>query len=456
MTGFTSKNRQIYQLISLADQCVKNGSILFVGSGFTKAFCPNAPLWGELLRDTIEEYNLSSLGYNSVLKEGKSYPAFASDICKAISNEENIKYEEAERKFKRTIGKLTSLYPDIRDSKAIVFRDAVDNISPSYIVTTNYDLCIESILGYKSKTFEADDIISKNGLQIPVYHIHGSINKPETIVITQEDYIKLLRPGEYRQASVPVLLSGATTLFVSYSVDDINVKTYIDWCKNVYHLNTKSQQFQIVYNLDSELFCKAQLEGQKIRFNFKTETIIETDNVIGLLHIIGNIVKHLSNRSRINKNFEDRINALKEKYHEGDNINSWGAGVENLSSFEEDVTRAYNDARNVSAEKVEDLTRSFFNVIRATSQGQNNFHWYGLLAASAIGVLKWNNITVYPQIFVMAVENLYFAKRYAGKEKGQSYLAMDYLDKRENLLPLEVQNAIKNFIHNRKGTINPY
>lgn len=38
---------------------------------------------------------------------------------------------------------------------------------------------------------------------IPIYHIHGVCNIPDSIVITNEDYAYMFRPNDYRQARLP-------------------------------------------------------------------------------------------------------------------------------------------------------------------------------------------------------------------------------------------------------------
>lgn len=452
MKSKESSSRVIYQLMQLSNACRDKGVIFFIGSGFTKAFCKNAPVWGELLTKVLRKLEIGAKENTPSIQAGESYPAYASKICETIAREKGLILNEATHLLKKNIANLTSLYPDIRSKEGELFNTAVETLSPSYIITTNYDLCIESILGHKARTFEADDIISKNDTQIPVYHIHGSINKPDTIVITQEDYIDLLRPGEYRQSSVPVLLSGATTLFISYSINDVNVKTYVDWCNNVYKLNNKATQYQIVYKEHPEDATVLKINGFELKVSIH-DNIISTNNVILLLYTLSVITKKLNSSERAKEKFLEQIEELKNEHDKTDNINIYGQGVERLIQQEEKLTRCLDGSKRVSAETFEKVVGGLFENVRATSIQTYRFHWYGLLAAISIGVLKWNKIFQYPKIFIMAVENFKFAKNNAGPDIGASYLANNYLHKRETTLPSSIKEAMYNFIENRDSNI---
>src|SRR5690606_19301439 len=62
----------------------------------------------------------------------------------------------------------------------------------------------------------------------------GVRTNPKSLVITQEDYVRLFRPNEYRQQKLPLLLKESTTIFIGYGLGDFNVLTALDWVRNVY------------------------------------------------------------------------------------------------------------------------------------------------------------------------------------------------------------------------------
>jgi hypothetical protein len=79
-----------------------------------------------------------------------------------------------------------------------------------------------------------NDIFSAGRKHIPIFHLHGSRTKPEQIIITQEDYVALFRPTEYRQIKLALTIKESTTCFLGYSLGDVNVLTALDWSRNVY------------------------------------------------------------------------------------------------------------------------------------------------------------------------------------------------------------------------------
>src|SRR5690606_37386099 len=127
---------------------------------------------------------------------------------------------------------LTSWYPEKqqRETYGKILRD----IAPGWIITTNYDLIIECLLTGKCLSLgPSDQLISPQNL-IPIYHLHGIRTNPDSIIISQEDYISLFRPNQYRQQKLSLSIKESTTLIIGYGLGDVNVLTAVDWTKNVY------------------------------------------------------------------------------------------------------------------------------------------------------------------------------------------------------------------------------
>lgn len=116
------------------------------------------------------------------------------------------------------------------------------------IVTTNYDKLFEKALGYAGKTPSLVSIYKKNDIGVSreetedlgtddptpespfLFKIHGDINKPESIVITDEDYVHfILRmteadPFDPVPETVRVKMKKWPTLFIGYSLKDYNLR----------------------------------------------------------------------------------------------------------------------------------------------------------------------------------------------------------------------------------------
>ncbi len=207
---------------------------LFIGAGFSKAVMNNdfdqiALSWDQLLEKASEKLDID---YGDIWKEGVSYPDVASSICVRYSENNDCTYNEALSKLKRQLALLTSWYPDKENREK--YSNYLNNLDAEWIVTTNYDLIIESLLTGKSIPLGPDESLTSPKDQVPVYHLHGIRTNPEGIIIAQEDYVSLFRPNEYRQIKLALTIKESTTLLLGYGLGDVNVLTAIDWSKNVF------------------------------------------------------------------------------------------------------------------------------------------------------------------------------------------------------------------------------
>jgi hypothetical protein len=108
------------------------------------------------------------------------------------------------------------------------------------VITTNYDQLFERALVaagrqprvavYKPDLEATDDYRDPTTESPIVFKIHGDIQRPETIVVTDEDYIQFVLRMSDKDPYDPVpltlkyYLTGWTTLFVGYSLLDYNLR----------------------------------------------------------------------------------------------------------------------------------------------------------------------------------------------------------------------------------------
>lgn len=214
---------------------------LFIGSGLSMALLNShgdeiAVDWGTLLTKCAKEFGIA---FKNLHKLGDSYPQIAENLIKRIARRKEVTIDEATTQLKQTIADLTSLYPDVRTREK--YREYFDVLKPKWIITTNYDTVIESILTGQGHSLSPPDEMIAPADFIPVYHLHGIRTNPDSIVITQEDYVRLFRPNDYRQQKLPFVIKESLTLLIGYSLGDFNVKTAIDWSTNVF--SNKNQKY---------------------------------------------------------------------------------------------------------------------------------------------------------------------------------------------------------------------
>jgi hypothetical protein len=224
---------------------------LFIGAGMSMAILNDewkevALSWRQLIFKCAEEFQINLK--DDIKTEGLSYPEIASEIAKMISINESIDYKIAVKKLKEKIASLTSWYPEKEQRE--VYGKILQDIDPDWIITTNYDLIIECLLTGKCLSLGPNDqLISPQNL-IPIYHLHGIRTNPTSIIISQEDYISLFRPNQYRQQKLSLSFKESTTLIIGYGLGDVNVLTAVDWTKNVYtnqRINYPHEIIQLLY-----------------------------------------------------------------------------------------------------------------------------------------------------------------------------------------------------------------
>lgn len=166
---------------------------------------------------------------------------------KSVGNIQSINdhtYKEAQTTLKRTICQLVKAFPDPKKQK--IYSEYVETIEVNWFVTTHYDTILESILSGKAMPILPDEHFLKVADMIPIYHIHGMRIIPEGIVITQDDYSRLFRPYDYRQARLPFFVKEALVVMLGYGLGDLNVLTAIDWSKYVFKHKNKNYNFPII------------------------------------------------------------------------------------------------------------------------------------------------------------------------------------------------------------------
>lgn len=254
-------NDEVYNLISKAAYFGNLG--LFVGTGFVLSVLQEHPSytgysWNQLLMRVCKELSIEHNVYGS----NSPSPEIASEIIKTYQKNKGISYEEADYKIKSTICDLTNWSMDLKDMGD--YKEYFEKLHVNWIITTNYDLLIENALPGKSFSVTSDEVFVNPKNRIPVYHIHGIRYKPESIIISQNDYVKMFRPNEYRQQRLPLLIKESTTIFIGYSLSDMNILTAIDWAKHVYPMQDDDEFgniIQILYVNDREPCSNPYIEN---------------------------------------------------------------------------------------------------------------------------------------------------------------------------------------------------
>ncbi len=230
-----------------------NYPVLFVGTGLSLRYLKNSYSWDKLLekiccdfKDNDSEYYLDIKARHCV--DGCfEYDAIASEIEQDFN-----KYLEANRngrfkfindlfydnmragvkisRFKLYIAHIFMNLDFQMMDEITELKKARKNISS--IITTNYDCMLEEI--FEFETLVGNDILLSNPYG-SLYKIHGSVEQPDKIIITRDDYDKFSKRYELIRAQLLSLFIHHPIIFIGYGVGDKNIKellktifTYVD------------------------------------------------------------------------------------------------------------------------------------------------------------------------------------------------------------------------------------
>lgn len=223
---------------------------IFAGSGITRRYY-GLPDWPGLLSVFAKKISDDAFAYRSYENQAQ-YSASADDklpmIASLIEKDFNEAWfadtpgirsgdpmvvkavSEGTSPFKVEvcgyIGGKASIIAGYEEEIKKLKRISKNNIAG--VITTNYDTFFESIFdGYK--TFVGQDELVFSQLQgvAEIYKIHGSVDKPESIVINHEDYITFRKKGKYLAAKLMTIFMEYPIIFMGYSMTDSDIRSIL-------------------------------------------------------------------------------------------------------------------------------------------------------------------------------------------------------------------------------------
>ncbi|CAK9884978.1 MAG: hypothetical protein XXXJIFNMEKO3_01370 [Candidatus Erwinia impunctatus] len=405
----------------------------FIGAGFSKAVLNHrkkiALSWGELLEKAAEKL---SVNYDSFPKVGYGFPELASLICRKYADSSGKSYDDSLLQLKVEIAALTSWYPDqeCRDEYA----SYLETLSPAWIITTNYDLIIESLLLGKSIPLEPKDPLSSPSSVIPVYHLHGVRTNPESIIIAQEDYISLFRPNEYRQIKLALTIKESVTLLLGYGLGDVNVLTALDWSKNVFTHARENYPNDIIQVI------KSDSPGDKPYRDAHGVIIIETSDLAEFFAEYSEIsIKESKKKEREKENLKKLSDTLTHP------------GSDTIARFIDEEIFRKDILAKLSKFSI-DLISGFISFLDKCidqtwerSRPSCAFGGYNQNLNIILDILCAFPLCNFPPALLQTVvQSLERVAPLIGKEKGQSWEADSTWKKRRGELPPELVEELKN------------
>lgn len=225
---------------------------LFIGSGFTKRYL-NTENWETLLRKFATEIDGDEFKYDyyyaktispeqhnklpevaSMLEKDYGIAVFSKDNFAEFRENHKAELRSGISPLKIAISDhLKTVVANTHKSEEIdlLNKMAVRNVSG--IITTNYDQFLESIFKDYSVFIGQEELIFSDIFQIgELYKIHGCASKPESIVITQQDYEKFQKTSAYLIAKILTIFLEYPIIFMGYSIQDQNILNILESIAN--------------------------------------------------------------------------------------------------------------------------------------------------------------------------------------------------------------------------------
>ena len=194
---------------------------LFVGSGFSRHLTAGvAPSWSDLLRGLFDRIR-PGIDPGAVVNWDelcalRSEPQIASELEKMfVRSGQGLPFD-----FRCLVAELCDLpLPDDHRPLGMIVRA----MGPSWVLTTNYDQLLESLLEPALPVLPGVPFTPSQET-VPVVHLHGSVQDPTSLVVTEEDYVSQMTGGGYTKQRLPLMFSECAVLVLGYSLADINVR----------------------------------------------------------------------------------------------------------------------------------------------------------------------------------------------------------------------------------------
>lgn len=213
---------------------------LFVGSGLSRRYL-GLPNWNDLLEHFCSKVSENALKYTQLrIETNNDYPKIGQIINEefnkrwfedqSMRSDSAIIAEQVKQlcsPFKAEIAGFIKSQTQFKEEYYHEI-DALKRILGKHVsgvVTTNYDKLIETVAPQYTVYSSQNELIASRLYGIgELYKIHGDVDKPETIVITEKDYQEFDKKYKYLAAKLLTIFSEFPVVFIGYSLSDNNVR----------------------------------------------------------------------------------------------------------------------------------------------------------------------------------------------------------------------------------------
>jgi hypothetical protein len=184
--------------------------VIFVGAGVSKN--SGLPTWGQIVQVFAREIQYPTRGRLAT----EEYIRIPQYFYCLDESENHADYYSL----------IRSMIPE--DIRPNLLDKLIVSLHPKHIVTTNFDTLLDQVARGYEIIREDRDLLT--GLS-PHYllKLHGDIRHPEKMVFKEDDYLHYSQTHRLMETFLKSLLIDHVFLFVGYSLNDYNLKTFVSW-----------------------------------------------------------------------------------------------------------------------------------------------------------------------------------------------------------------------------------
>lgn len=222
---------------------------LFIGSGLSKRYM-GTPSWDELLRGVCSEVLADEFAYARYLgaarqeveaKRANSVLPYVATLMERDVNDvllSSPRFDEFRRgnsewlqeggsPMKLFVSQLFRKFKVKASDEVDLLRKA-GRTKVSGVITTNYDgLCGDVFCDFESYIGEGDLLFREPAYAREIYQIHGSMERPESLVLTESDYNQFSDRQKYLAAKLLTIFVEYPVIFMGYSIQDQNIQSIL-------------------------------------------------------------------------------------------------------------------------------------------------------------------------------------------------------------------------------------
>lgn len=211
---------------ALAFAAASDALCLFTGAGFSKHLSGGAaPTWMELLEECCNELADPVSAKGQLAQAAATYPL--EDCAQILEVAFLREGKDLKERLSNLIGTVA-----LNDASAAVIKQFLAQNPSTTVVTTNFDRLIELALNGVPhvSNFPGKPIARRSGA-VQIFHIHGSIESPSSIVATTSDYFKFINEDGYFSQKTLSLMHESSVVILGYSLSDPNLKVILSELK---------------------------------------------------------------------------------------------------------------------------------------------------------------------------------------------------------------------------------